>query len=147
VQKGFRPFHASGPTLKHLAWAGCRKAAEGVKKSSENRNSLTQRRRVAKQTKEFWLSDLCALAPLRDGFSFFHSFAGFPQSGSTATAPRFTRSPSGPVLLGNPVAADDRDVFHQRRGYKDPVYPVAVVQWHLKQRGHVLPFDRQNAGT
>jgi hypothetical protein len=45
-----------------------------VKKSLENRNSLTQRRKVAKQTKEFWLSDLCALAPLRDGFSFFHSF-------------------------------------------------------------------------
>jgi len=46
-----------------------------VKKSLENRNSLTQRRKVAKQTKEFWLSDFCALAPLRDGFSFFHSFA------------------------------------------------------------------------
>jgi len=49
-----------------------------VKKSLENRNSLTQRRKVAKQTKEFWLSDLCAFAPLRDDFSFFHSFAGFP---------------------------------------------------------------------
>jgi hypothetical protein len=28
-----------------------------------------------------------------------------------------------------------------------PVYGVAVLQWHLKQRGHVLPLDRQNAGT
>ena len=51
-----------------------------MKKSLENRNSLTQRRKVAKQTKEFWLSDLCALAPLRDGFSFFHSVVGFPHS-------------------------------------------------------------------
>ena len=39
-----------------------------------NQNSLTQGRKVAKQTKEFLLSDLSALAPLRDGFSFFHSF-------------------------------------------------------------------------
>src|SRR5262249_11023501 len=63
-----------------FAGAASRKAAEGVKKSFENRNSLTQRRKVAKQTKEFWLSDLCALAPLRDGFSFFHRFGGLPHS-------------------------------------------------------------------
>src|SRR5215470_6547455 len=52
-----------------------------VRWCEENRGSAAcyaQRRKVAKQTKEFWLSDLCALAPLRDGFSFSYSFAGFP---------------------------------------------------------------------
>src|SRR5262249_39402491 len=46
----------------------------------------TVSRKDAKQTKEFWLSDLCALAPLRDGFSFFHSFAG-PSAQWTAKPP------------------------------------------------------------
>src|SRR5215472_16866067 len=59
-----------------------RKACEGVKTSLENRNSLTQRRKVAKvaeQTKEFLLSDLCAFAPWRDAFSFFHClYTAFP---------------------------------------------------------------------
>ncbi len=51
-----------------------REASEGVKKSLKNQNSLTQRRevaKVAKQTKEFLLSDLCALAPLREAVHFF----------------------------------------------------------------------------
>jgi len=75
--EGLRPFVAGRqlldsyePSLRLVNG----KAEGGVKKSLENQNSLTQRRKVAKQTKEFLLSDLSALAPLRDGFSFFHSF-------------------------------------------------------------------------
>ena len=68
----------------------------------------------------------------------FHFFTASQAFHNQAAQPQRHVSPDhlqAPVLLENPVAADDRDVFHQRRGYKDPVYPVAVVQWHLKQRG------------
>jgi Flp pilus assembly protein TadD len=49
-----------------------------VKKSLENQNGPTQRRKVAKvakQTKQLWLSGLCALAPLREAVHFFHGFS------------------------------------------------------------------------
>src|SRR5215472_15901023 len=64
--------------IKLLGFSRLPESRRRCEKIVEKRNSLTQSRKVAKQTKEFWLSDLCALAPLRDGFSFFHSFAGFP---------------------------------------------------------------------
>ena len=77
LRKGFAfPRAAGAPFSFSCLDIGCRKGRGGVRKSLENRNSLTRRRKVAKQTKEFLLSDLSALAPLRDGFSFFHSFDG-----------------------------------------------------------------------
>jgi len=42
-----------------------------VKKSLENRTVSRKGAKVAKQTKEFLLSDLCGLAALREGFQFF----------------------------------------------------------------------------